>query len=45
MCKFEKRFEKGKGKELVKRCCEEVKGRRREGKIGSNWEEERKRIL
>lgn len=43
--KFEKRLEKGKEWELIKRCLEEMKERNKEGNVGSDWKEERRRFL
>jgi len=42
---FEKRLEEGKGSKLARLCCEEMRGKAGEGKIGSNWEEERRKFF
>lgn len=39
---YEKRLEEGRGGELAQRCWEEMKERSKKGKVGSEWEEERR---
>ncbi|XP_071581079.1 uncharacterized protein [Temnothorax nylanderi] len=39
--RFEKKLEEGKGSELARICWEELKGREKEGRVGSSWERER----
>lgn len=42
---FEKRLEEGRGGELVRKCWKEMKERRKEGKVRSDWAEERRRFF
>lgn len=40
---FEKRLEEGRGSELTRSCWRELRERAWEGKVGSEWDEERRR--
>lgn len=42
---FEERLKEGKGSELTRLCWKELKEGAREGKVGSEWEEEKKRFF
>lgn len=42
---FEKRLEEGRGNELTRSCWRELRERAREGKVGSEWDEERRRFF
>lgn len=42
---FEERLKEGKGSELTRLRWKELREGAREGKIGSEWEEERKRFF
>ena len=42
---FEKRLDEEGGSELARECREEMKERFKEGRVRSNWEEERKKFF
>lgn len=42
---FEKRLEEGRGSELTRSCWRELRERAWEGKVGSEWDEERRRFF
>lgn len=42
---FRKKARRKKGSELTRICWEEIRGRFREERVGSNWEEERRKFF
>ncbi|XP_067217103.1 LINE-1 retrotransposable element ORF2 protein [Linepithema humile] len=43
--RFEKRLDEGRGSEIARECREEMKERFKEGRVRSEWEEERRKFL